>query len=249
MLETLLERPFFLNRHREAPLLKEREVFLGSSDGSIGVGVVASKAKLQVSGMVGNTLGLFGDMGISLVASWPNVGFKSYFNSGWKSISPGFAGLIGVDQNTENMVFYLASTKPTTADANFSPTVCLSLQPNGRLSPIFRVTQLLNQRQGPLPINNIPFTTGGGTLVIMFDGSGYSSSANNIGILVQLDSSAIGTTRTFTNEPSSHKTFTTNILVQGNVAAGSHTLSVGVLPNTITDQNDWFNLTVLELPF
>ena len=28
MLETLLERPFFLNRHREAPLLKEREVFL-----------------------------------------------------------------------------------------------------------------------------------------------------------------------------------------------------------------------------
>jgi integrase/recombinase XerD len=28
MLETLLEHPFFLNRHREAPLLKEREVFL-----------------------------------------------------------------------------------------------------------------------------------------------------------------------------------------------------------------------------
>ena len=29
MLETLLVRPFFLNRHREAPLLREREVFLG----------------------------------------------------------------------------------------------------------------------------------------------------------------------------------------------------------------------------
>ena len=29
MLETLLKRSFFLNRHREAPLLKEREVFLG----------------------------------------------------------------------------------------------------------------------------------------------------------------------------------------------------------------------------
>jgi len=28
MLETLLQIPFFLNRHREAPLLKEREVFL-----------------------------------------------------------------------------------------------------------------------------------------------------------------------------------------------------------------------------
>ena len=28
MLETLLEHPFFLNRHREAPLLKERETFL-----------------------------------------------------------------------------------------------------------------------------------------------------------------------------------------------------------------------------
>jgi hypothetical protein len=29
MLETLLECPFFLNRHREAPLLREPEVFLG----------------------------------------------------------------------------------------------------------------------------------------------------------------------------------------------------------------------------
>lgn len=29
MLETLLERTFFLNRHQKAPLLKEREVFLG----------------------------------------------------------------------------------------------------------------------------------------------------------------------------------------------------------------------------
>jgi hypothetical protein len=28
MLETLLEHPFFLNRHQTAPLLKEREVFL-----------------------------------------------------------------------------------------------------------------------------------------------------------------------------------------------------------------------------
>src|SRR4030081_3104912 len=28
MLETLLESPFFLKRHRQAPLLKEREAFL-----------------------------------------------------------------------------------------------------------------------------------------------------------------------------------------------------------------------------
>jgi hypothetical protein len=28
MLETPLEHPFFLNRHRDAPLLHEREVFL-----------------------------------------------------------------------------------------------------------------------------------------------------------------------------------------------------------------------------
>src|SRR5437016_14036105 len=28
MLETLLEHPFFLKRHREGPLLKERETFL-----------------------------------------------------------------------------------------------------------------------------------------------------------------------------------------------------------------------------
>jgi hypothetical protein len=28
MLESFLEHPFFLNRHRQAPLLKERESFL-----------------------------------------------------------------------------------------------------------------------------------------------------------------------------------------------------------------------------
>jgi len=219
------------------------------SDGSVGVGTVASRAKLQVSGMVGNSVGLFGDMGISLVAAWPNVGFNSYFNAGWKSISPGFAGLISLDQSSGAMAFYLAPAKLAAADAPFAPTPWLSIQPNGKMNnPMWAVNQLLNQVQGPLPIN-VSFNSGGGTLVIMFDGSGWSTSGGNIGLFIQLDGGTIGTTRTFTNEPNSHKTFTTNILVQGNVAGGAHTLTLGVLANTLTDVNDWFNLTVLELPF
>ena len=218
--------------------------------GNVGIGTSApSKAKLQVSGMVGNTVGVFGDLGISLVASSPTVGFNSYLNGGWRSISAGFAGSIDVDQATGNMDFNLAPSKLAAADAAFTPKNCFSIHPDGKMaSPMWAATQVFNQRQGPLPLS-APFSSGGGTLVIIFSGSGYSAAAGNIGLVVQIDGSSVATTRSFTNEVNSHKAFTTQILVQKGVAAGAHTLAISALVNTTTDANDWFNATVLELPF
>ena len=221
-----------------------------TSAGNLGIGVNASKAKLEVNGMIGNTVALFGEtLGMSLVASWPNVGFNCYYNGGWKAISAGWSGNIDVDQNTGSMDFYVNRTKANAADAALSPQAGLSIHSDGKLaSPMWRATQVMNQRQGPLPIS-APFNSGGGTLMIIFSGSGWSGGAGNIGMALQIDGGTVATTRSFTNEANSHKAFTTNTLVQANVAAGAHNITLVALANTNTDGNDWFNVTILELPF
>lgn len=222
-----------------------------AADGGLGVGTTASKAKLQVSGMVGNTVGLFGEnQGISLVAAWPNVGFNTYFNGGWKAISPGFAGVINLDQNDGNIGFFFPPAKAAAADAALNVTRMLGILPNGKLaSPMFRVTHLFDQRQGALPIS-ATFGCAGGTLIIIFSGSGWANNTTgNIGMALQIDGANVDFARAFTNEPNSHKTFGTNVYVHPSLAAGNHTLALAVLPGTTTDFNDWFNVTIIELPF
>ncbi len=221
------------------------------ADGNVGIGgASASRAKLEVNAMVGNTVAVFGkDLGVSLVASWPNIGFNAYFSGAWKSLSPGWSGIIDVDQNDGSMNFFAGPTKAAAADAALTPLPRLSIHADGKLvSPMWRATHVMNQRQGPLPIN-ASFASGGGTLVIIFSGSGFAGTATNIGMGLQIDGATVATTRSFTNELSSHKAFTTNILVQANIAAGTHTINLFALVNTNTDANDWFNVTVLELPF
>jgi hypothetical protein len=116
------------------------------------------------------------------------------------------------------------------------------------LSPMWRATNVMNQVQGPLP-RSANFTSGGGTLVIIFSGSGFAPTATNIGMMLQLDGSTVAPTRSFTNEPGSHKAFTTNVVVLPNIPGANHLINLIALPNTSTDGNDWFNVTVLELPF
>ena len=117
----------------------------------------------------------------------------------------------------------------------------------GIKSPMWNVTQVFNSRQGGLPLTSGAFTTGGGSLLIIASGSGWGS--GNIGMSIQLDGGTIGTVRSFTNEGGSHKAFTCNPLVQRNIAAGSHTITLTALAGTSSDGNDWFNVTVLEFPF
>ena len=219
-------------------------------NGNVGVGTPASKAKLQVDGMVGNTVAMFGSSGagMSLIASWPNIGFNCYYNGGWKAISPGWSANVEVSQDNGTMNFYLNAAKANAADAALTPQARLSVHPDGKLtSPMWKATPVMNQVQGPLP-KSAPFSSGGGTLVIIFSGSGFRSGAGNVGMNLQLDGKAVSTTRVWTNESSSHKAFTTNIHVQANVAADNHTITLAALQDTGTDVNDWFNVTVLEMP-
>jgi hypothetical protein len=221
-----------------------------NSDGNLGIGVNATKAKLEVNGAIGNTVGMFGEtQGMALVAAYPTIGFNSYFNGAWKTISPGRCGAIDVRQDDGSMNFYVDPATATAADQGIALQPHLSIHPDGKLtSPMWRAFQVMDQRQGPLP-QSAPLGSAGGTLVIIFSGSGFHAAGGNIGINLALDGQVKGTTRCCTNEKESHKAFTTNILVVPNIAAGAHTITLTPLPGTLTDVNDWFNISVLELPF
>jgi len=149
------------------------------------------------------------------------------------------------DGNSSNhIVFYTKAPGPQTNNL----VERLRITDTGKLSsPMLRVTHVMNQVQGPLPKSG-GFSSGGGTLIIIFSGSGWGAAAGNIGLALQLDGGTIATTRSFTNETGSHKAFTTNAHVQGNIAAGNHTINLVALVNTNSDANDWYNVTVLELP-
>jgi len=129
------------------------------------------------------------------------------------------------------------------------------LQVNGDLhvtsritSPRFRLTKAIDV-VGPLPRQG-GFTSGGGILMIIVSGSGWTSdAARRIGMRVLIDGAVAGETRSFSNELNSHKVFSTDALVVDNIAAGNHTVRLEALPSTNTDLNDFFTATVLELPF
>ena len=113
---------------------------------------------------------------------------------------------------------------------------------------ISSVQQVFSDQAGlPLPS---PFTSNGGTLVIFASGSGYFNGCVGIGVIgmaIFVDLAQVGTARSFTNEPCSHKTFVSNALVVTGVSRGPHTLSLFPLVNTTTDFNDFYSVTVMEL--
>jgi hypothetical protein len=221
--------------------------------GSVGVGMTSSpsKAKLQVDGMVGNTVALFGSggTGMSLVADNPNLGFNCYFNGSWKAISTGWAGNIELNRKDGTMRFYVNATAATAADAVLSPQAPLTIHPNGKLtSPMWKATQVMDQVTGQLP-KSASFSSGGGTLVIIFSGTGRGGSSDAvIGMNLLINQTVVSNTRSWTNNSNYHQVFTTNIYVGANIPAGEHTIGLTALPQTVTDEHDWFNVAILELP-
>lgn len=112
-------------------------------------------------------------------------------------------------------------------------------------SPMWRVIRILEASPGPLP-KSVQFVSAGGMMMIFASGSGFSA-GGQIGMSVKVDNVVRGNSRAFTNEPSSHKSFVPVLLVEG-IAAGAHTLTLEALPPTISDSNDFFNVTIVEMP-
>jgi hypothetical protein len=116
-------------------------------------------------------------------------------------------------------------------------------------TPRWNVSQPINNAAGGLPVNG-PFTSGGGSLLLFVSGSGFNNlGAQVIGLQILIDGIFHGIAQVFTNEAASHKSFVANPTLVKNVPPGAHTLTLVALPNTATDFNDFFNATVLELPF
>lgn len=123
-----------------------------------------------------------------------------------------------------------------------------------------RVTTLENQRPltATVVFSNEPngigktraFTSSGGPLVIIVSGMAHSSVGGTpLDVSVQLDGNTIGHLLGHTNESHSHKTLPTQILRVPSAASGSHTIGFTAGgAATKTDDNDYFNATVLELP-
>jgi hypothetical protein len=95
------------------------------------------------------------------------------------------------------------------------------------------------------------FTSMGGTVILTVSGSGYVG-ANPPSLLmdlsVQLDGNVIGHLKEYTNETGSHKAFPTRSFVLAGLAAGSHTVGLLQTAPMTSDGNDFFTVTVIELP-
>jgi len=110
-------------------------------------------------------------------------------------------------------------------------------------------TEVLGNKQGPVPLSGT-FTSKGGRLTVTLSGSGYRAAggtSGTLGLALTIDAVAVGTVNGFTNEPLSHKALPVRTFVVDSIAAGQHTLAVTAQIDTITDANDYFNATVMEL--
>lgn len=122
---------------------------------------------------------------------------------------------------------------------------------SGKLTaPAFQSVLAINS-VGPLPLTSATIATHGGTLLIHYSGSGYSTSPNTfIGMTVKVDGNFLDNTGIFANIASTHMAFVPKEWVLKGLAAGNHTISLQALgAPTVTDGGDVFNVTVTELPF
>jgi len=105
-------------------------------NGDVGIGTSdISRAKLEVKGLPesGASVAIFGQkQGISIAQSWPLIGFNSYYvpGIGWKSISDGYAGAIGLDSGSGAIKFY-RGTNNTIADQDVTLTESMSITNDG----------------------------------------------------------------------------------------------------------------------
>jgi hypothetical protein len=113
-------------------------------------------------------------------------------------------------------------------------------------SPMWRVIRVFEASSGPM-VKTSPFTSNGGTMMIFASGSGFHAGGGHIGMIVKVDGVQRGLARGFTNEPNSHKTFVPVLLVES-IPAGSHTLTLEPIGGTLSDPNDFYNVTIVEMP-
>ncbi|MFN8370529.1 MAG: hypothetical protein U0T83_07905 [Bacteriovoracaceae bacterium] len=130
-----------------------------------------------------------------------------------------------------------------------TPTNTLTVA-GGITSSKWKITQLFQSTAGPLPLTSASFTTSANTTLKVFvSGTAYLGTGGTIALSITIDGNVIGALYGYTNEASSHKAFpATEIIVTG-TSAGSHTITISAGGGTATNTDDYFSLSVEELPF
>lgn len=116
------------------------------------------------------------------------------------------------------------------------------------LSPKWNAFSVINQN-GPLPIS-ATFPTGGGKVIMFVSGSAFrEDGAGTIGMNIFIDGVSKDAVKSYTNERSSHKSLVPSPIVV-RLGSGNHTIELKPLDGNVKmDGNDYFRVTILELPF
>jgi hypothetical protein len=197
-------------------------------NGNVGIGTSTPNFPLSFGSTNGDKLALYDDQ---LNGLYYGFGIT---NSGLQ---------IHTDNSLSDVIFGYGSS------TNLTETV--RIKGNGKIiSHMWAATNIFTNTPGPLNLNS-SFTSGGGTLVIFASGSGYSSAATaSIGMNILVDSTNIGSCKIAYNFTNTHVAFVPRTMVIPGIAAGTHTLALTPIGGaTTTDLNDFFNVTVQELPY
>jgi hypothetical protein len=126
---------------------------------------------------------------------------------------------------------------------------------------IEKITQVCVDRAGPLPVGDPAgqFSTGGGSLLFLASGSGYSTAANRLigmSVIMNLhppvgpDGPPIqtGSTQIWANPAFTHLTFPSmSVWRAPGVPAGNYSVQLEAQAGTSSDGNDRYDLTIIEM--
>jgi hypothetical protein len=225
--------------------------------GNVGIGTTTpASGRLQFDNSLGNKVVIydngqtdrygFGLNGGNLNAFVPAGGRFSIRQNGYDGtevMTVTGAGNVGIGTSTPESALHVSG----------------DLRISGRINcNQWRITSILTQATGPLNTDHLgggvlggSIDSSGGTLLILASGSGFSATPiRQIGMYIEVDRKVVGQAKIWANEAGSHKSFVGAPIVVKSIGAGSHTVRISPInSDTKTDQNDYFDLTVIELPF
>ena len=139
-------------------------------------------------------------------------------------------------------------------NANFSTLVNESNAQDARISNLekIRIHKPIPYASGSLDSSGTAFRSGsftsmGGDLLVMTTASAFGSADATLQVDVKLDGILQASLKKYANEGSSHKTLVSDFIFIQAVSAGTHSISLTLVSGTV-DQNDYSQITILEIP-
>jgi hypothetical protein len=112
---------------------------------------------------------------------------------------------------------------------------------------VTKVTPVFVNHAGPLPLGKA-FQSSGGSFLIFVSGSLWATTTGLMQMGIFLDGEQIQTCNEWANPQSTHLSLVPVLFTLPRQAAGNHVLELRIASgNTISDINDYYNATVVEL--